>query len=293
MVPPLRAAPRRSTTTGGSALFSSSTSSKESIREAFNLRQFAVSHEPDVAFLLQFRPPSTSSGAGDHTSSSQMSDDGRLPTTSPWRRRPHQVRVDEARRAPQASRPGTPLSAHARPCHVAVTASGTRAASPCQTPSVQAHMVASVAAMSSPGPHQSATPARFCPFLKKPLCFPEVQPAVPLSSQHPWPASQPPWLASSRICFFPDRIAKWCVSYAKSSGCSSTSFNRYEDMFDEDDASKVTLPAWPGQGYGRHWLSSGLLVQFVSCPYSDVFTLLYDLDLCIVYLYLDSLESLL
>jgi hypothetical protein len=42
-------------------LFSSSTSSKESIREAFNLRQFAVSHEPDVAFLLQFRPPSSSS----------------------------------------------------------------------------------------------------------------------------------------------------------------------------------------------------------------------------------------
>nr|XP_051223912.1 verprolin-like [Lolium perenne] len=61
----------------------------------------------------------------------------------------------------------------------------------------------------------------------------------------------------------------------------------------DDDVSKVTLPAWPGQGYGRHWLSSGLLVQFVSCPYSDVFDLLYDLDLCIVYLYLDSLESLL
>ena len=64
-------------------------------------------------------------------------------------------------------------------------------------------------------------------------------------------------------------------------------------MFEEDDVSKVTLPAWPGQGYGRHWLSSGLLVQFVSCPYSDAFDLLYDLDLCIVYLYLDSLESLL
>ena len=51
-------------------------------------------------------------------------------------------------------------------------------------------------------------------------------------------------------------------------------------MFDEDDVSKVTLPAWPGQGYGRHRLSSGLLVQLVSCPYSDVFDLLYDLDLC-------------
>ena len=41
------------------------------------------------------------------------------------------------------------------------------------------------------------------------------------------------------------------------------------------------------------WLSSGLLVQFGSCPYSDVFDLLYDLDLCIVFLYLDSLELLL
>ncbi|XP_071676142.1 uncharacterized protein [Lolium perenne] len=67
MAPPLRAAPRRSTTTGGSALFSSSTSSKESIREAFNLRQFAVSHEPDIAFLLQFRPPSSSSSQTEHT----------------------------------------------------------------------------------------------------------------------------------------------------------------------------------------------------------------------------------
>ena len=62
----------------------------------------------------------------------------------------------------------------------------------------------------------------------------------------------------------------------------------------KNDASKVTLPAWPGQGYGRHWLSSGLLVQFVSCLYSDVFDLLYDLDLCIVsFCILDSLESLL
>ena len=62
-------------------------------------------------------------------------------------------------------------------------------------------------------------------------------------------------------------------------------------MYDEDDVSKVTLPAWPGQGYGRHRLSSGLLVQFVSCPYSDVFDLLYDSDL--LYLYLGSLELLL
>ena len=49
----------------------------------------------------------------------------------------------------------------------------------------------------------------------------------------------------------------------------------------KNDASEVTLPVWPGQGYGRHWLSSGLLVQFVSCPYSDVFDLLYDLDLAL------------
>ena len=32
---------------------------------------------------------------------------------------------------------------------------------------------------------------------------------------------------------------------------------------DRDDVSKVTLPAWPGQGYDAIWLSSGLLVQFV------------------------------
>lgn len=53
----------------------------------------------------------------------------------------------------------------------------------------------------------------------------------------------------------------------------------------DDDVSKVTLPTWPGQGYGRHWLSLGLLVPFVSCLYSDVFDLLYDSDLCVVYLY--------
>nr|XP_051206008.1 formin-like protein 14 [Lolium perenne] len=101
--------------------------------------------------------------------------------------------------------------------------------------------------------------------------------------------------ASSSLAFASSRIGSrsGAVRYDKFSGCPSASFNRYEDMFDEDDISKVTLPAWPGQGYGRHWLSSGLLVQFVSCPYSDVFDLLYDLDLCLVYLYLDSLESLL
>nr|XP_051201174.1 uncharacterized protein LOC127314696 isoform X1 [Lolium perenne] len=79
------------------------------------------------------------------------------------------------------------------------------------------------------------------------------------------------------------------VRYVEFSDKFFCSFSQVRD----DDVSKVTLPAWPGQGYGCHWLSSGLLVQFVSCPYSDVFDLLYDLDLCIVYLYLDSLESLL
>nr|XP_051211358.1 uncharacterized protein LOC127328825 [Lolium perenne] len=79
------------------------------------------------------------------------------------------------------------------------------------------------------------------------------------------------------------------VRYDEFSDKFFCSFSQVRD----DDVSKVTLPAWPGQGYGRRWLSSGLLVQFVSCPYSDVFDLLYDLDLCIVYLYLDSLESLL
>ena len=54
----------------------------------------------------------------------------------------------------------------------------------------------------------------------------------------------------------------------------------------KNDVSKVTLPAWPRQGYGRHRLSSGLLVQFVSCPYSDVFDFLYDSDLCIVFVFL-------
>ena len=31
-----------------------------------------------------------------------------------------------------------------------------------------------------------------------------------------------------------------------------------------DDVSKVTLPAWPGQGMVATWLSSGLLVPLVS-----------------------------
>ena len=56
----------------------------------------------------------------------------------------------------------------------------------------------------------------------------------------------------------------------------------------KNDVSKFTLPAWPGQGYGRHRLSSGLLVQFVSCPYSDVFAFVYDSDLVSYICILDS-----
>nr|XP_051219293.1 uncharacterized protein LOC127336518 [Lolium perenne] len=85
--------------------------------------------------------------------------------------------------------------------------------------------------------------------------------------------------------------AQYSAAFASSRIGSRSGVVRYDEFSDkffcsfsqvrDDDVSKVTLPAWPGQGYGRHWLSSGLLVQFVSCPYSDVFDLLYDLDLCI------------
>ena len=40
-----------------------------------------------------------------------------------------------------------------------------------------------------------------------------------------------------------------------------------------DDVSKVTLPAWPGQGMDATWLSSGLLVHLYSCPYSDAISI--------------------
>ncbi|XP_051224147.1 uncharacterized protein [Lolium perenne] len=139
-----------------------------------------------------------------------------------------------------------------------------------------------------PSPTQHHQPSPFDPPMGLgPGSFPG---ATPLSV-----ASSMPVLAQDNTAFASSRIGSrsGVVRCGKFFGCSSASFNRYEDMFEEDDASKVTLPAWPGQGYGRHWLFSGLLVQFVSCPYSDVFALLYDLDLCIVYLYLDSLESLL
>nr|XP_051182424.1 uncharacterized protein LOC127296400 isoform X4 [Lolium perenne]XP_051182425.1 uncharacterized protein LOC127296400 isoform X5 [Lolium perenne]XP_051182426.1 uncharacterized protein LOC127296400 isoform X6 [Lolium perenne] len=65
------------------------------------------------------------------------------------------------------------------------------------------------------------------------------------------------------------------VRYAKSSGCSSASYNRYEDMFDEDDVSKVTLPAWPGQGYGTplvifRTLSPICILSVLGCIRSSV-----------------------
>ncbi|XP_051185917.1 uncharacterized protein [Lolium perenne] len=70
------------------------------------------------------------------------------------------------------------------------------------------------------------------------------------------PACSPPSVRQAPIrcsAFASSRIGSrsGVVRYDKFSGCSSTSFNRYEDMLDEDDVSKVTLPAWPGQGYGR------------------------------------------
>ena len=61
----------------------------------------------------------------------------------------------------------------------------------------------------------------------------------------------------------------------------------------DDDVSKVTLLAWPRQGNGRHRLSSGLLVPFVSCLYSGVFDFLYDSDLVLYICIFDSLDSLL
>ena len=43
----------------------------------------------------------------------------------------------------------------------------------------------------------------------------------------------------------------------------SASVRQMLQVCDRDDVSKVTLLAWPGQGYDAIWLSSGLLVQFV------------------------------
>nr|XP_051223069.1 uncharacterized protein LOC127341301 isoform X2 [Lolium perenne] len=56
-------------------------------------------------------------------------------------------------------------------------------------------------------------------------------------------AYAPPAFASSRI-----GSRSGVVRYDKFSGCSSASFNRYEDMFDEDDVSKgyPSGLAWAG-----------------------------------------------
>nr|XP_051190152.1 uncharacterized protein LOC127303463 [Lolium perenne] len=64
-------------------------------------------------------------------------------------------------------------------------------------------------------------------------------------------ASPVPAFASSRI-----GSRSGDVRYDLFSDKFFCSFSQVRD----DDVSKVTLPAWPGQGYGRHWLSSGLLV---------------------------------
>nr|XP_051218594.1 uncharacterized protein LOC127335900 [Lolium perenne] len=118
----------------------------------------------------------------------------------------------------------------------------------------------------------------------------------------PLPSSSTPMVTARLYFLFIDSAVAVSFRLGPTPGSRSgdVRYDEFSDKFfcnlsqvQDDDVSKVTLPAWPGQGYGRHWLSSGLLVQFVSCPYSDAFDLLYDLDLCIVYLYLDSLESLL
>jgi hypothetical protein len=59
-------------------------------------------------------------------------------------------------------------------------------------------------------------------------------------------------------------------------------------MYGIANVSKVTLPVWPGQGYGLPRLSSGLLGPFVFLSILRCyFCFMYDLDICI----LDSIES--
>ena len=62
----------------------------------------------------------------------------------------------------------------------------------------------------------------------------------------------------------------------------------------KNDVSKVTLPAWPGQGSGRHRLSSGLLVHLTIVRSRILFRLplLFGTLYCIQ-LYLGSFESFL
>ena len=61
----------------------------------------------------------------------------------------------------------------------------------------------------------------------------------------------------------------------------------------------TTIAGYPSRlawaGYGRQWLSSGLLGLFASCPYSDMysFPLLYIGSYVMYLCNLDSLESLL
>ena len=61
------------------------------------------------------------------------------------------------------------------------------------------------------------------------------------------------------------------------------------------DVSKVTLPAWPGQGMVATWLSSGLLVPLVSLSVLGCYFAFTVIRIFVMYLFvkLGSLESLL
>ena len=64
---------------------------------------------------------------------------------------------------------------------------------------------------------------------------------------------------------------------------------------DRDDVSKVTLPAWPGQGYDANLVIFRTLSPICILVRTRIlFRFRYDLDLCIVYIcILGSFESLL
>nr|XP_051227404.1 uncharacterized protein LOC127345038 [Lolium perenne] len=87
---------------------------------------------------------------------------------------------------------------------------------------------ATLSSTSSPGPHQSAAPAR------SPSVMVHPQPSQ-LPRQPPWTrasvnqGSSPLASASSRI-----GSRSGVVRYDKFSGCSSATFNRYEDRYDEE-----------------------------------------------------------
>nr|XP_051200509.1 uncharacterized protein LOC127314077 isoform X2 [Lolium perenne] len=265
MAPPLRAAPRRSTTTGGSALFSSSTSSKESIREAFNLRQFAVSHEPDIAFLLQFRPPSSSSSQTEHTTGFLMFVRTSDAISFLLVRPNHQILL-----RPEPSAMDVPVvvsldldlqiiswldSVYAEPYQNQQEQRSSADPPPVGPRPVFSSGAANARAARSSRRRHRSDPAQDSadppPVGPRPVFSSGAANARAARSSRRRHRSDP---AQDSAAFASSRIGSRSgdVRYDKSSGCFSASFNRYEDMFDEDDASKVTLPAWPGQGYGRH-----------------------------------------